>query len=93
METKIVAGHKVATFRKNNSKLVLSMRDKAMELLAQNKPLQEIKDEREIILKGYKRYTSTYVSFYPITDWNKRESLSIRDSSYDCTYVSIHPEK
>lgn len=91
METKIVAGHKVTTFRKYNTKLVLSMRDKAIELLSLNKSLEEIYPEIVLILKDYKRPTNTYVSFSPKCEWNERESLSIRDRSYDCTYVSIYP--
>lgn len=93
MEVKIVAGHRVTTHRKHNTKLVLSLRDKAIELLTQGKGLSEISDELENLLESYKKRTHTYISYYGFTDWNDRQSVSIRDCSMDCTYVSISPHK
>lgn len=89
METKIVAGYKVTTFRKYNTKLVFSLREKAIELLHQGKSLEEIDDELRAILKSRKKPTSTYISYWGLSDWNEKELLSIRCSSGDYTFVSI----
>lgn len=93
MEVKIISGYRVITHRKNNTKLVLSLRDKAIELLGQGKGLSEIADELGSLLESHKKCTHTYISHYGITRWNDRESVSIRNCSMDCTYVSISSHK
>lgn len=90
METKIISGHKVSTFRKNNTKLVLSLLSRLEELLEQEKSLEYIRRDLEKILEAYKQKKSTriYISYLGVSEWHERESLSIRDSGWDATLVN-----
>lgn len=89
-ETIIVSGHQVSTFRKNNTKFVLSLRDRLFELLRQGEPLEKIRGDLEQMVSDYKkkRSTSIYISYLGITEWHERESLAIRDASFDTTLVN-----
>ena len=88
----IVNNYEITQQRKNITKFVESLKEKAIRMINEGRTLQEIKTELYKDVEDNKKNTRIYVSYWPVTDWNKRELLSIRDSSQDCTLVSIIPQ-
>jgi len=88
-----INNYEITQHRKNITRFVESLKNKACHLLQEGNNLQAINTELQNDIKANERNERIYVSFWPITDWNKRELLSIRDNSQDCTLVSIVPVK
>lgn len=93
MEKITINGFVVKQYRKNITNLVMECKEHALRMLSENKSLAEINDDLTNMVKANKRNIRIYISYWPITEWNERELLSIRDKGQDCTYVSITPIK
>lgn len=89
MEKQEVSGYIITTPRKNTPKLALELRERAICLLSTGQSLEAVRRELAATLGANKRNRRIYVSYWKETDWNKKESLFIRNNSEDCSYVSI----
>ena len=93
MELITINGFIVNQHRKNINILVMKCKEHALELLADGKSLKDVSEELKNMVASNKRNIRVYISYWPKTEWNKNESLNIRDKGQDCTYVSITPIK
>ena len=92
MKTTSINGIVITQHRKNIAKYVSLLIDNAQKLIKEGKPLCEISDILRDQLATNTRNTRIYISYLPIKTWNKNEYIGIRDSSQDCTLISIRRE-
>lgn len=91
MKKQEVSGYIIKTHRKNTPKLALELRERAICLLSTGQSLEAVSRELAATLGANKRNRRIYVSFWMLSEWNKKEALYVRNSSEDCTYISITP--
>lgn len=89
MEKQEVSGYIITTHRKNTPRLALELRERAIYLLSTGQSLEAVSREMDAILCANKRNSRIYVSYWKVTGWDKKENLYIRNTSEDCSYVSI----